>query len=374
MATDSPPVSRSSDEARDQVLNEAQEWYDHNVSSYKALCDEVLRFFKEKLVETATPHLYVIGRIKSKERFLRKILDRRMKKSDYSHLSVRDVAGIRIITRLRSEKERVGDLIIDYCDPNKHESARKEHSLHFDQFGYSATNWVVRSKKGSELSKWLGDMKNAWFEIQVCSVLEHGWAENEHGGYEISEELSNELKRRYALLAAQVEAADREFDKLAAEVANWIQANHEVALFSENRPAEQVDTSASGKSFGEINGENLLRFLKQRFSNLRKMNWDADLSHDKKIMQEISDMGITTIEKFNSIIDEDFDKLNDEYRLVPTNIRGLIRSILVIHDASGYFEKAWKGGFSEMNPGATAFWKAAGVDMDLVERYVKASE
>jgi hypothetical protein len=77
---------------------------------------------------------------------------------------------------------------------------------------------VVRAKNpGSENLKFVA-IKNLWFEIQVRSILEHAWAEIEHGVvYKPGIKFPKIVKRRFAALAGTLEILESEFLSLKRE-------------------------------------------------------------------------------------------------------------------------------------------------------------
>ena len=56
---------------------------------------------------------------------------------------------------------------------------------------------------------------NLKIEIQIRSILQHGWAEIEHDlGYKGAKGIPDEFKRDFNRISALLETADNEFDRL----------------------------------------------------------------------------------------------------------------------------------------------------------------
>lgn len=185
------------------------------------------------------------SRTKEVESFRKKIM-REDKKGKYKNPieDVTDLVGLKVMPISLPDEEIVFNLlnqnfreykIQKHCIDKTHE--KKENR----QFGYLGRHLVIECKEGllkeleqvycsQEVQKEmldrfgdanvysLRDFLGLKAEIQVKTLLQHVWAEIEHGArYKPGEELSDEKKRIFDRLAALVEIADDMFKDLIQE-------------------------------------------------------------------------------------------------------------------------------------------------------------
>ncbi|OMQ41040.1 GTP pyrophosphokinase family protein [Pseudomonas putida] len=135
------------------------------------------------------------------------------KGSEYADLkSVTDLAGVRVITHFASDVDRVAKIIEHEFEVDYANSIDKRLAQEPDRFGYTSLHYVVAlSDDRLNLSEYF-KFKGVKVEIQVRSILQHAWAEIEHDiGYKASDEVPNEVKRKFSRLSGLLELADEEF-------------------------------------------------------------------------------------------------------------------------------------------------------------------
>lgn len=153
------------------------------------------------------------------------------KGSEYVDLkSVTDLAGVRVITHFASDVDDIAKIVECEFDVDFANSIDKRVAQEPDRFGYASLHYVIRLSedrlKLSEYSKF-NDVKA---EIQIRSILQHAWAEIEHDlGYKVSDEVPNDVKRKFSRLSGLLELADEEFmdirnklDRYAEDVKNAV--------------------------------------------------------------------------------------------------------------------------------------------------------
>ena len=178
--------------------------------SFRDLAKHVVAELEEHLQEPDIKIHSVAGRVKSKESLAGKLSrpDRVYKSLD----DVTDVVGIRIITYFEDSIERVAGLLEKLYRVDLTHSTDKRKNLASDRFGYQSLHYICRLPPGREitgLDPSLGDVR---FEIQLCTVLQHAWAEIEHDlGYKSSALVPERIRRRFSRLAGLLEIADDEF-------------------------------------------------------------------------------------------------------------------------------------------------------------------
>ena len=190
------------------------------LSEYQAGGNELRRLhdhFKERLGEVLGPmnadvHL-IAGRVKSEDSLIDKLLDRH---HTYAELKeVTDVIGMRVITYCENRVEPVVNLLRESFPVIQEKSAYVRSNLQPHEFGYISTHIIVA-----------GTLPDSDFgmpvEIQVRSILQHSWAENEHSmGYDNPLGLPEDLKRRLHRLAALLELADEEMNSVDAAIRDY---------------------------------------------------------------------------------------------------------------------------------------------------------
>ncbi len=161
----------------------------------------------------------VVGRVKTIDSLEKKI---DIKKDKYESISdITDICGLRIITYLESDVDNVAKIIGTEFDVDIENSIDKRR-LNSDQFGYKSLHYVVKfSQQRLELSENKKYSENK-IEIQVRSILQHAWASIEHDlGYKGSISIPDDFKRNFNRLAALLEVADIEFDRLKNDLSEY---------------------------------------------------------------------------------------------------------------------------------------------------------
>lgn len=178
----------------------------------KAIIDDILRD-KSIIIHQ------INSRTKTKESLGRKIDSKKDKYADINEIT--DICGIRIITYLESDVNRVAEIIEKEFKPDYPNSVDKR-KLKADQFGYKSLHYVISLNDErlnlSENKKYNG-LK---IEVQIRSILQHAWAEIEHDlGYKGTISIPEDFKRSFNRLAALLETADVEFDRLKRDLTDY---------------------------------------------------------------------------------------------------------------------------------------------------------
>jgi putative GTP pyrophosphokinase len=93
-----------------------------------------------------------------------------------------------------------------------------------EKFGYYALNYVCKYSDGRISHTEYKRFADVWCEIQITSILRHAWSEIEHPWYDLKEAFPDDIKRRFARIAALLEIAESEFLSLRKIQANYRQA------------------------------------------------------------------------------------------------------------------------------------------------------
>ncbi len=185
---------------------------------YERMAHEVRRILKHLLDSEGVAYQDVQARAKEVKSFGRKIEE---KSYDDPLRDIHDLAGVRVIVYLERDRPRVADLIAREFHVHPEKSVDKDSELGIDRFGYRALHYVCDLGERCKLTE-LREYADLVCEIQVTTILCHAWSEVEHDpNYRLGGELPDELQRRFALLAAVLELADRELNAVAEEAGEY---------------------------------------------------------------------------------------------------------------------------------------------------------
>jgi|GEM_PF-2917287 len=124
-----------------------------------------------------------------------------------------------------------------------------------------------------------------------------------------------------------------------------------------------------------ITSESLVTFTKERFpAAVADQTIALDFGSpgmDATIVEELGLLGITTTTQLDAAIPADYAskgiaalKASDA---PTTNIAGLLRDVMIIHDPVRYFETAWRDSWSANGPEDFPVPAAYGVDFEIME-------
>jgi tetratricopeptide (TPR) repeat protein len=136
-----------------------------------------------------------------------------------------DLCGARVITITEAEMEAVLAFIKDTFVLDKDNCVDVRDRLGASEFGYRSVHYIVQFRPGTcmgvKVPKEILPMKGVPFkaEIQVRTVLQHGWSEVLHDRiYKNSIQVPEELKREGARLAALLEQGDDVISKVVNNI------------------------------------------------------------------------------------------------------------------------------------------------------------
>lgn len=315
-------------EDEDEVLpsfsrTEHEAWFDGNIHHYKTLAAMVSATLKSTLDGHGISYVDIPFREKEKKSFLKKIEEKK-KKKDYSPSDMTDLAGIRVITLIESDIQKVSDLIHQLFNVHKEDSVNKTESLGEDKVGYRSVHFVCDIGESREdLPEWKF-LKDRCFEIQVRTALMHAWAEIEHDrGYKLGGKLPSDLARRFSLLSGLLESADIEFNRLTVEIEEFANTLNE-------------EISKNNELNIELTTIGIRTLLESKYSFI-----DYRLSNDRflsNVIEELENFGITDLKTLDKLINEKLELLNNVK--IQTEI-GFLRDIMLFTDINKYFEKSW---------------------------------
>lgn len=300
-------------------------WYDNNIDPYRGLAEIISVTLKNSLISQKISFVDVPYRHKTKKSFLKKIDDKLIQK-DYSPELMTDLAGIRVITLIEADVQKVCELIQAMFNVHPADSVNKSEKLGEEKVGYRSVHFVCDVGQDREKLPEFSAYKGLCFEIQIRTALEHAWSEIEHDrGYKLGGKLPSHLNRRFKLLSGLLESADLEFNRLTEEIeeyANGLKEN--IANINEDFELSTIGVKTILESkYAEFISDKTQYVMSDPLSIAIKELVDFGINNLKQLDQEISSM--TT--QYN------FSKDNTEI--------GFIRGIMMQLDLGRYFSKAY---------------------------------
>lgn len=304
-------------------LKDANKWYEKERHIYLGLVRYARPLIKNLLRASDVPFVDVYARCKTLDSYADKI-----RKKNYSDPvnDVTDLAGFRVVALVETDTHKIVEALKKSLKIHDELSLDKSTSLGHDKFGYRSIHLICDLGIARTAFPESIAYKDIKFEIQVRTSLQHAWAEIEHDrGYKLDGDLPSHLKRRFNLLAALLEMADRDFDRLTED----IEAYQEKLSKKFKR----------GDLKEELNSTSVLEFLKTAFSSRLVMK---ALTQNRKnpVIQELKIFGVKTISDLATLFSEEFMRsLGPEH---PIHANGILRVAMIIKDMDKYFSQCWQ--------------------------------
>lgn len=195
---------------------------------YESLEDEANKFreflyreIKQKLYEDNADYLWIEHRVKSKASVLRRCRERKL----HDVRDLKDLIGIRVIVNYKDEVFKVEDIILKNFNARVIRDLKSYVPESLDKFNYDAVHLEVSPKvpyEGLDDDQWRA-------EIQLRTVLEHGWCEKNHRLYKENERLCEigefpMIQREMYGYRAQIENMDDHMMQIRDKVTSLIKA------------------------------------------------------------------------------------------------------------------------------------------------------
>lgn len=341
-------------ENKTDIYKDLEDWYVTEKPLYDSLSKKVGSLIEDILEKNKVEYHSITFRAKDAESLITKAKSKKYKNPKED---IQDFAGIRIITFVKSDVIKVCNLIKPEFIIDDENSSDKGEELGDDKVGYRSVHYIAKFNEARTNLSEYSHFKDKCFEIQIRTILEHAWADISHDRtYKFNKSLpeKNDIKRRFALAAASLEMVDREFDRLSNEL--------------EEYSIEITNDTAKGNLEHYIDGTSLMAYLQNKFSSAiaKKLIEPTFSKKEKDLIFELGQMGITTLNEFDNIIDEisETKKVSlDEIAIDDSsNFLGLIRNIMIIHDPKKYFENAWQGNWSGIDKYDIKYFEKFGLD------------
>ncbi|HEY6896142.1 MAG TPA: hypothetical protein VI279_02690 [Rhodocyclaceae bacterium] len=249
----------------------------------------------------------VTSRVKTVSSFAEKI---RRKRYKYRFLSeVTDIVGVRVITYLASDVDRVYALLAENFSVDSQNSVDKRVAASASQFGYQSLHLVAQLNKDRVALPEYAGFRTLKFEVQVRSILQHSWAEIEHDiSYKSVVELPPSIKRKLHRAAALLEQADELFNEIGCDL---VQKNLLDAKLGSHGAHERI----TPKLFGMLlEKDELVIQLEELLDSLSEMGIARKMDPADILKMRIADMnavGIHTIRDLRVAIVENLHHIAD---------------------------------------------------------------
>lgn len=313
-------------------------WYDNHHTLYKAYAECVKSILENLLKQNNLSYHSITCRVKDRDSFLAKF-DRK----GYSQLEdITDLAGIRIIAHTTSDELAISDLVKREFVYDNSQSGDKADGLKDDQVGYLSIHYIaelnaVRSQLGEYCA-----YKGLKCEIQIRTLLQHAWAEIEHDrNYKFGGVLPKDIRRRFYLVAGALELMDAEFERLSKEIDAY--------------GKKVADDAQAGNLEIHIDSTSLTEYMQMKFPMIKPGKWDAE--NEKMVIEELADMGITMLTQLDAAISPQiFTAINEKLQTGKHSYIGILRDVMILHDADTYFQKAHKDHWGAVSTSQIGFW------------------
>jgi putative GTP pyrophosphokinase len=296
----------------------------------------------------------VESRVKVSESLRQKIL--KSEKTIDKLTDIQDLAGIRIITYVYGDMNKIEKIIEENFDVQEKEEV--EHRLGTDKMGYRSHHRIIRLSAQRLLLPEYKKFNEVVAELQICTILQHAWAQVEHDQiYKSNSILPEKIRRDFSLLAGMLEVSDNEFNRISGEIDIY------QTSIDEHTQRGELDIP--------IDSISLRSYFDTRFKKIPSVESTFGPSDDMAeiVIEELKSFGIETLAQLDILIPKDYSEVFPSYK-DELNYAGIARNVMLIDDPEKYFTKAWKnhwGGVTDKNRKLLEHYN---VDMDVLKKYI----
>jgi putative GTP pyrophosphokinase len=295
-------------------------WYEAERPRYERLAKAVEGLLRELLELESIEFLTVESRAKTVDSFSSKLT--RKSYSDPSR-EITDLCGLRIVTFLESDVERVGELVRRHFSVDETNSLDKSTALAVDRVGYRSRHYVCSLPANRLVLPEYAKHGSVVFEIQVRTALQHAWAQIEHDrNYKLGSSLPRHLQRRLFLAAGMLESADREFDSIAKAVDEYAR--------------DIAADAAQGKLDAELNSPSLDSYMESKFPQLRD---ERGPEYRDILLEELASFNIRTLQELDDMLSPVAGKILSVEPAISEI--GFLRIAMMLTDIDRYFADSW---------------------------------
>lgn len=285
-------------------MNKLTSEYQENIKKYEDFKIKLEILVRELLVQNNINYHKIESRIKDISKLDEKINRKNQKYKTLEEIT--DLVGIRIISYLEDEVDKIADIIRQEFILDNENSIDKR-KLESDRFGYKSLHYVISlNKERKQLTEYTR-FKNFKSEIQIRSILQHAWAEIEHDiGYKNEQSIPDILKRNFYRVAALLETADIEFVNIKRGLENYEKTieNH-----IKYHPENVEINAASLKSF--IQSNKLISEIDNEICKItgRALLPGNDIHDIEDYVEKLHYFNINSIKELENIIKQEKERI-----------------------------------------------------------------
>lgn len=332
-------------------IEDLRDWYKENRQNYINLANKVENIIKELLDSGGVTYYSISSRAKDLDSFINKA-----QKDKYQDpkQQIQDLAGIRVITYVRSDVIKVCEIIKPLFKIDEKNSVDKSNELGKDKVGYRSVHYIATLSDERVILPEYKPYKNFPFEIQVRTLLEHAWADITHDrSYKFSGNFPPEfdIERRFSLASATLELVDREFDSIVSTLNAY--------------EKETEEKTKNGQYDSPINATSLENYLLHKLDDYieRELLEPSFNRGESLIVEELLDFGINNLNQLDPIVSNAIKKFPSV--VGNNNFLGLLRHIMILTDIGLYFERSWRSNWTGMAKSFVKLARESDINIDL---------
>jgi putative GTP pyrophosphokinase len=311
-----------------------ESWYFKKLPIYNLFENRIWELIDRLLKGEGISVVSLHSRTKEFEKFRKKFFNKPYSDPE----EIVDIVGIRIIGYVKSDNVIVCGVIRD----NFHILGERDKS---EDSGYKSKHFVATLTDDYTKLPIYSQFKHMKFEIQVCTILEHAWAELEHDIVYKNMGIRSEstIQQTFKRLSEELKSIDDQFEQLSRQLGNYSE--------------DMVDRIINNESSRPLNPYSLRRYLTIKFGDTPEIKAEFGSTLAEEIIEEMRSMGIETVEALDKIIPMNLKQVCVDKSSLShghATFTELIRIILIIYNIEAYFTKAFK-------------WNSLAVDSHFLE-------
>lgn len=216
----------------------------------------------------------------------------------YHHLDhVTDLIGLRVITYFEDSIDEIAAVLEEAFEVDLEHSIDKRTAHDSERFGYQSLHYVCRlppEQRHSGMNRWLEELP---FEVQLRTVLQHGWAEIEHDlGYKGPSTVPLQIRRKFSRLAGLLELVDEEFVEIRTTLERYErEVREKLARDGEALPIDLLSLS----SF--LESEQVIE-LDRRISEALDAQVSDEVFYPDYLAKMLSLIGLRTVDELSRLL------------------------------------------------------------------------
>lgn len=285
------------------MVNKSQKEIVEEYSASRGNYEECLNYVEntvKNIIKSQSINVHeIIGRVKTVESLRGKV-----KRKNYSNLAeITDLCGIRIITYFSDDVDRIAELISQEFEVDVENTIDKRKNEDPTKFGYVSLHYVISLKEENSSAILYRRFENIKLEIQIRTVMQHAWAEIEHDlGYKSKEDIPNQYRRQFSILAGLIELADEKFLQLKNNINNYEKEVREKLPTSK----EELPIDSSTLMTYVTKDPNYIKLLDESKPLDVPIDFNINSSYLSTVVQRAKRLGLKTI--------GDIDELLEKYK------------------------------------------------------------